>query len=332
MAALSIANKDIGALVPMHSFYRAVDGFLDPAVKRTIDQANENVTLDQFDVQTLRTLFMIRYVDLIKGTLDNLVTLSIEQVDEDKLALRHRIEATLQRLEKESLITRNGDEFIFLTNEERDITRQIKATEIAASDENKELANLIFKDLLKDKNKYRYQINKTDYIIGRFVDGHTHVDEKLAQLQAEIDKSGIATPELCNRLLRPLQLIKTDIAAEASIATILMLQSQTADERLHEAVDELESAIQSEAERVKRLLQVREGEPGSSGDGKPAPSPVVKPAPPLKPVVEVAATSVFNKLGKGIYLESLSDIDSFITALRAELESAVKQDKRIKIK
>ena len=37
-----------------------------------------------------------------------------------------------------------------------------------------------------------------------------------------------------------------------------MLQSQTADERLHEAVDELESAIQSEAERVKRLLQVRE--------------------------------------------------------------------------
>jgi hypothetical protein len=173
MAAMAIADKPIGALVPMHSFYRAVEGFLDTAVKRTIDQAGENSVLDGFDVQILRTLFMIRYVDLVKGTLDNLVTLSIEQVDEDKLALRRRIEETLQRLEKESLITRNGEEFVFLTNEERDITRKIKATEIASSDENKALADLIYKDLLKDKNKFRYSVNKTDYSIGRYLDGHS---------------------------------------------------------------------------------------------------------------------------------------------------------------
>lgn len=173
MAAMAIAEKPLGALIPMYSFYRAVEGFLDTAVKRTIDQAGESSVLDTFDVQILRTLFMIRYVDLIKGTLDNLVTLSIEQVDEDKLALRRRIEDALQRLEKESLITRNGDEFIFLTNEERDITRKIKATEIAGSEENKALSDLIFKDLLKDKNKFRYSVNKTDYSIGRYLDGHS---------------------------------------------------------------------------------------------------------------------------------------------------------------
>ncbi|MCK5893416.1 MAG: BREX system P-loop protein BrxC [Endozoicomonadaceae bacterium] len=104
MAAKAIADKPIGALIPMHRFYSAVEGFLDTAVKRTIDQAGDNVTLDAFDGQILRTLFMIRYVDLIKGTLDNLVTLSIEQIDEDKLALRKRIEESVQRLEKESLI------------------------------------------------------------------------------------------------------------------------------------------------------------------------------------------------------------------------------------
>ncbi len=54
----------------------------------------------------LRTLFMIRYVDLVKGTHDNLVTLSIDEIDQDKLVLRKQIEASLQRLEKESLITR----------------------------------------------------------------------------------------------------------------------------------------------------------------------------------------------------------------------------------
>lgn len=186
MAAMSVAGKAIGALVPMHAFYRSVEGFLDTAVKRTIDQAGENASLDGFDVQILRTLFMIRYVDLIKGTLDNLVTLSIEKIDEDKLTLRKRIEETLHRLEKESLITRNGDEFLFLTNEERDITRKIKATDIASTDENKELASLIFKDLLKDKNKYRYHINKTDYTIGRYLDGHTLDGRYESDLRVEV--------------------------------------------------------------------------------------------------------------------------------------------------
>lgn len=186
MAAGSIADEEIGALVPMYSFYASVEGFLDTAVKRTIDQAKQNASLDSFDVQMLRTLFMIRYVDLIKGTLDNLVTLSIEKIDDDKLALRKRIEDTLQRLEKESLITRNGDEFMFLTNEERDITQKIKATDIASSEENKELSNLIFKDLFRDTNKYRHQPNKMDYSIGRFLDGHTLDGKYESDLKVEI--------------------------------------------------------------------------------------------------------------------------------------------------
>lgn len=186
MAANAIATDEVGTLIPFHRFYASVEGFLDTAVKRTIDQAGGNKTLDSFDVQMLRTLFMIRYVDIIKGTLDNLVTLSIEKIDEDKLALRKQIEESLQRLEKESLITRNGDEFLFLTNEERDITRKIKATDLAASEENKELGNLIFKDLLKDQNKYRHQPNKMDYLIGRFLDGHSLDGKYESDLKVEI--------------------------------------------------------------------------------------------------------------------------------------------------
>ena len=186
MAASAIAEEEVGALVPMHRFYGSVEGFLDTAVKRTIDQAGDNAILDRFDVQMLRTLFMIRYVELIKGTLSNLVTLSIDKIDDDKLALRKRIEESLQRLEKESLITRNGDEFLFLTNEERDITQKIKATDVASSDETKELGNLLFKDLLRDTNKYRHHPNKMDYSIGRYLDGHTLDGRYEADLKVEV--------------------------------------------------------------------------------------------------------------------------------------------------
>jgi hypothetical protein len=96
--------------VPFYQFYEAIEGFLDPAVKKTIDQASQNSVLDAADAQLLRTLFMIRYVDLVKGTPENLVTLSIDRIDADKLALRKQVEESLQRLEKQSLSTRTGDE------------------------------------------------------------------------------------------------------------------------------------------------------------------------------------------------------------------------------
>ena len=64
----------------------------------------------------------------------------------------------------------------------------------------------------------------------------------------------------------------------------------------------------------------------------PAPAPAAKPAAPPKPVIDVAATSVFNKLGNGVYLESQRDIERFIDALKAELEAAIKQDKRVRIR
>lgn len=173
MAANAVSDQEIGTLIPMYRFYDSIEGFLDPAVKKTVDNAGDNTSLDADDINVLRTLFMIRYVDLIKGTLDNLVTLSIEQIDEDKIVLRARIDGSLQRLERETLVTRNGDDFMFLTNEERDITRQIKAMELPSSEENKQLGILIFKDVLRDTAKYRHAANGNDYGISRYLDAHT---------------------------------------------------------------------------------------------------------------------------------------------------------------
>ena len=165
------------------------------------------------------------------------------------------------------------------------------------------------------------------------------VDEKIAQLQAEIAKSDIDTPELSHRLLRPLQLIKAELESETSISAIYMLQAQTAGERLDDGLFELERAIQAEAERQHKLAQeLAKAADAANQDSRDeeerpiAPPPVAKPVVTPKPVVEVAATSVFNKLGNGIYLETQRDIESFIDALKAELEGVIKQDKRIRIR
>jgi hypothetical protein len=41
-AAKNIAEKNVGAMVPLYEFYPAIESFLDTIVKRTIDQAKDN--------------------------------------------------------------------------------------------------------------------------------------------------------------------------------------------------------------------------------------------------------------------------------------------------
>ncbi len=141
--------SEVGVLVPLYRFYPSIDSFLDTAVKRTIDQAKDNASLKPFDIEVLRVLFLIRYVDEIEGNIDNLVTLCIDQIDADRLALKKQIEESLLRLEKETLINRSGDNFFFLTNEERDINREIKSLDLSSSEEAKLLGEIIFDDVLK---------------------------------------------------------------------------------------------------------------------------------------------------------------------------------------
>ena len=182
-AAKSISAKEIGALVPLFEFYPAIESFLDTSVKRTIDQARENSKLEQpFDIQLLQTLFLIRYVDIVKPNVDNLVTLCIDQVDADRIELKRKIEDGLQRLEKETLINRNGDLYFFLTNEEREIKRRIKGVSISSTEETRRLAELIFEEVLKGQTKYRYKENRRDYGFNRLCDSHPFgkVDHELS--------------------------------------------------------------------------------------------------------------------------------------------------------
>ena len=159
-AGKAVAGEEIGVLVPFYRFYPAVEGFLDTAVKRTIDQASDNHALEAFDTDVLKVLFLIRYIDELQGNVDNLVTLCVDEIDTDKLALRKTIEATLARLEKETLITRNGDLYFFLTNEERDIGREIKNVDLSSGEEAELLGELIFEDMLGESRKHSYSVTR----------------------------------------------------------------------------------------------------------------------------------------------------------------------------
>jgi len=185
-AAKQVKGHEVGVLVPMHCFYQPIEGFLEPAVKRTIDNACDLKKLSEFDTNILKTLFLIRYVDVLKSTLDNLVTLAVDRIDTDKIALKKEIEQSLNKLEQEMLIARNGDEYIFLTNEEKEIENEIRNIDVEASEQTKELSNLIFDDILARNNKYRYPGNQQDFKVSRFCNGHPKDGSVLEDLVVKV--------------------------------------------------------------------------------------------------------------------------------------------------
>ncbi|MEO5331197.1 MAG: BREX system P-loop protein BrxC [Magnetococcus sp. YQC-5] len=173
-AAIHIADQSTGVLVPLHRFYPSIESFLEGIVKSNIDNAARNSALKPFDSLLIKTLFLIRYVDEIRGTVDNLITLFIDRIDADRLALRQQVEDGLQRLEGQTLIGRNGEECFFLTNEERDISREIKDVEISGTEETHFLGELMFDDVLGSIKKHRYPENNKDFEINRLCDSHPH--------------------------------------------------------------------------------------------------------------------------------------------------------------
>ncbi|MBE8233358.1 MAG: BREX system P-loop protein BrxC [Endozoicomonadaceae bacterium] len=204
-AAQQVKKVNIGALIPFYRFYPAIESFLDTLVKMTIDQACAKRTLTPFDGDVLKTLFLIRYVDVVKSTLDNLVTLSISEIDTDKIALKKEIEESLNRLEREMLIARNNDEYAFLTNEEKEIQNEIRHTDIETSEVTRKLAEVVFKDILKGQSKYRYLANNQDFEISRFCDG--------------VPIDGKADNDLVLKIVSPLQMGYADYKQDSFCAS-----------------------------------------------------------------------------------------------------------------
>ncbi len=172
VAALQLSTDDIGRLVPLYEFYPSIESFLDTSIKSTIDQASDNTSLNKFDALVLRTLFLIRYVQEIKGNVENLVTLFIDKIDADRLSIRKMMEDSLQRLEGQTLVRRSADEYFFLTDEEKEIGKGIKQIELHGGEDVKLLSEIIFDGVLSGNRKHRFDETKRDFQFNRFCDLH----------------------------------------------------------------------------------------------------------------------------------------------------------------
>lgn len=161
-------------LIPFDAFYETISQFLNPTITRVIIRASENPALkdDLMNLRVLKTLFMLKYIGEIPENIENLTTLLITDIHEKRSELEPKIREALRKLEKETLIQKDiqneKERYIFLTDDEQDVNREIKEIRIDDDKVRKEIGAYIFKELYFTK-KYKYQ-NNYDFDFNRKID------------------------------------------------------------------------------------------------------------------------------------------------------------------
>lgn len=171
-AAVAMQNKDENALVPFYLFYDSVHTFLEDSIRKVIARcqkaADEGDGIEPFDVNVLKLLYMIRYIDDFRPNIENITILMIDDVRTEKIELKKKVTESLNRLISQNYVARNGDGYSFLTDEEQDISREIKGTVVDSAQIISSIGSTIFNDLYPNK-KYRYN-NKYDFDFDKIVD------------------------------------------------------------------------------------------------------------------------------------------------------------------
>ena len=152
---MRVMNQEEGVLVPFSYFYDTLHKFIDHQHSQVISDAEDNSKLDAFDVELLKVLFMIKYVKEIKANVDNLTTLMISSIYDERVEVRKKVEQSLKRLIGETLVQKNGEIYIFLTNEEQEINNAINSETVELGEIIGEVSMVIFEEIYKEK-KFRY--------------------------------------------------------------------------------------------------------------------------------------------------------------------------------
>ena len=187
------ANNELGSLIPFNAFYDTIEQFLEHQIRIVIDHATKNDNLKEEDIKVLKLLFMLKNVKEVPATIDNIATLFVSNIDDDKLEIKNQIKDSLRRLEKETLIQRNNEEYLFLTDKEQEINREIKNIAIDANAVNDFLKKIIFGTILTDR-KFMFN-NKYPFSISLYLDGSklgAEAEMGLRVVTSSIDRGDMA--------------------------------------------------------------------------------------------------------------------------------------------
>lgn len=172
--AKRIGSQQVGYLATFDQMFAGISAALKSAAQSAILQAEKHLPDPGSDItilanRLLKALFLVKYVDTFKATPRNLTVLVYDRFGLDLTGLGKQVQEALNLLETQSYVQRNGNVYEYLTNEEQEIEKEVKAVDIDSSEVSSKLFRYLSSDILKT-NKLKYAKNGQDFPFGYKLD------------------------------------------------------------------------------------------------------------------------------------------------------------------
>lgn len=167
---IELKDQEFGKLATYDRMYEGLRNVVKDRHQSSIFQAEHHVQ-NPLAIRILKALFLLKYLKEFKGTVRNISILLTDRFDIDIAKHQKEVQEALNLLEDGLYIQRLGNEYSFLTDEEKDIEEEIKNTELDDVAIRKNAYTTLFEDIIKE-TKFRYSVNEQNYSFARIIDDH----------------------------------------------------------------------------------------------------------------------------------------------------------------
>jgi len=171
-----LGEAETGQLVSFDMLFDGLRSTIRSGIQNAISLAERQLD-DELAIRVLKALFLVKYYQPFKTTARNISVLMIEHINIDLQKHEKAVKEALTMLEQQVYINRNGDIFEFLTDEEKDIEKEIINTEIDSQAVTQLIKENVFEKIIID-NRIKYLDNKAEYDFTNKVDGIIFGKEK----------------------------------------------------------------------------------------------------------------------------------------------------------
>lgn len=271
--AKRIGSEQVGYLATFDQMFAGISAALKSTAQSAILQAEKHLPDPDSEVtilanRLLKALFLVKYVDTFKATPRNLTVLVYDRFGLDLTGLGKHVQEALNLLETQSYVQRNGNVYEYLTNEEQEVEKEIKAVDIDSSEVSSQLFRYLSSDILKTNNKLKYAKTGQDVPFGYKLDDIAQGNQRELTIHfitpetsysdAEIIAQSMGRDELRvflgrdKRLLADLRLLlktakytkqRTNSGATPSMQAILQSKQLLNADREKELIERLRQAV-----------------------------------------------------------------------------------------
>lgn len=264
--AKRIGAEQVGYLATFDQMFAGISAALKSAAQSAILQAEKHLPDPGSDVtvlanRLLKALFLVKYVDTFKATPRNLTVLVYDRFGLDLNALGKQVQEALNLLETQSYVQRNGNVYEYLTNEEQEMEKEIKGTEIDGSEVSGKLFRYLSSDILKT-NKLKYAKNGQDFSFGYKLDDGVQGNQRELTVHFITPETNYTDTEIAAQSMGKDELrvfLGRDKRLLADLRLLLKTEKYTKQRTNSGALPSTQAILQSKqvlnAEREKELIE-----------------------------------------------------------------------------